>query len=143
MDESVRAFLQQHHAAAMITLRADGTPHAARVAVALVGDQLQSSGNQGRLRTRFLRRDPRCTLFVFPETGGQYLTLETRVTILEGDDVPDRSVELFQVMQPNAAAGTLNWAGKAMSIDEFKQAMRDDNRLIYEFEIDRAYGSYA
>jgi len=30
-----------------------------------------------------------------------------------------------------------------MSIDEFKQAMRDDSRLVYQFEIQRAYGSYA
>ena len=143
MDEQVRAYLEQHHAASMITLRPDGTPHAARVAVALVGDQLQSSGNQGRLRTRFLRRDPRCTLFVFPESGGQYLTLETHVTIIDDDDMPERSVELFQAMQPNAAPGTISWGGKPMSIDEFKQAMRDDSRLVYQFEIQRAYGSYA
>ena len=142
MDESVRAFLQQHHAAAMITLRPDGTPHAARIGVALVGDKVWSSGNQGRLRTRFLRRDPRCTLFMFPDSGYQYLTLETRVTILEGDDVPDLSVELFHAMQPDTPADTVLWGGQPRSLAEFKQMMRDDHRLIYQFEIERAYGSY-
>ncbi|RLT26662.1 MAG: hypothetical protein DWI48_05685 [Chloroflexi bacterium] len=47
MDDAVRAYLEKNHAAAMITLRADGTPHAARIGVALVGDKLWSSGNQG------------------------------------------------------------------------------------------------
>jgi hypothetical protein len=34
MDEPVRAFLDQNQGAAMITLRADGTPHVTRVGVA-------------------------------------------------------------------------------------------------------------
>ena len=85
LTDNDRAFLDAHHAAAMITLRADGTPHAVRVGVALVDGMLWSSGTHDRLRTGLLRRDPRCTLFVFDPTR-RYLTLETIVTILEGPE---------------------------------------------------------
>ncbi len=39
-----QVFLEQNHAAAMITLRADGTPGAVRVGVGLVDGKLWSSG---------------------------------------------------------------------------------------------------
>ncbi len=100
-------------------------------------------GAQERIRTRFLRRDPRCTLFVFPSganAGPQYLTLETRVTIIEGDQVPELSIQLFRAMQPGTPAGTVLWAGQPRTYEEFRQQMRDDHRLIYQFEVDRAYG---
>ncbi len=87
-----------HHGAAMTTLRADDTPHTVRVGCVLIGDVLWSSGNQERLRTRLLRRDPRATLMVFNSRGG-YLTAEGRVRLLEGDDVPELSVRLFRAMK--------------------------------------------
>ena len=90
LTDNDRAFLDAHHAAAMITLRADGTPHAVRVGVALVDGMLWSSGTHDRLRTGLLRRDPRCTLFVFDPTR-RYLTLETIVTILEGPELVSRT----------------------------------------------------
>ena len=65
MNERTRSFLEKHHSAAMTTLRADGTPHVARVGVALVAGKVWSSGTQTRVRTKHLRRDPRSTLFVF------------------------------------------------------------------------------
>src|SRR5206468_9116879 len=55
LTDNDRAFLDAHHAAAMITLRADGTPHAVRVGVALVDGMLWSSGTHDRLRTGHLR----------------------------------------------------------------------------------------
>jgi PPOX class probable F420-dependent enzyme len=141
MDDKVRAFLESNRAAAMVTLRTDGTPHVVRIGLALVDGKLWSSGTQTRLRTRHLRRDPRCTLFVFGEGPG-YLGLETTVTILDGSDVPDQSVKLFQTMQPNATPGTLLWFGQPRTYDEFKRLMVEEQRLIYEFEIKRAYGLY-
>ena len=69
----------------MTTLRTDGTPHVARVGVALVDGKVWSSGTQTRLRTKHLRRDPRSTLFVF-DAEFRWLALESRVTILDGPD---------------------------------------------------------
>jgi PPOX class probable F420-dependent enzyme len=136
-----RAFLEVNHSAAMVTLRRDGTPHAVRVGVALVDGRLWSSGVRDRLRTRFLRRDPRCTCFVF-EQGYGFLTLEGRVTILDGPDVPEQSVRLFQVMQAGLQKppDQLVWYGKPLALDEFRRTMVEEGRIIYQLEVERVYG---
>jgi PPOX class probable F420-dependent enzyme len=145
MDDAARAFLEKNRSAAMTTLRRDGTPHTVRIGLALVDGKIWTSSTQNRARTKHLRRDPRATLFVF-DPAWAYLTLECRTTILEGPDVPEQSVRLFEVMQRDMPgrppAGQIAWYGKPLSIDEFKQAMRDERRIIYEFEVLRSYGLY-
>jgi PPOX class probable F420-dependent enzyme len=136
--EQQRAFLEKNHRAAMITLKADGTPAAVRCGVALVDGKLWSSGTQDRARTRHLRRDPRSTVFVFEE-GYAYLTVESRVRILEGPDAPELNVRLFRVMQ-SRPSGPLLWNGRETNEDEFLATMPRERRLIYEFEPLRAYG---
>ncbi|HEY2593696.1 MAG TPA: pyridoxamine 5'-phosphate oxidase family protein [Chloroflexota bacterium] len=138
-SDQQRAFLERTRSAAMITLRKDGTPVAVRVGVALVDGHLWSSGTRDRLRTRLLRRDPRSTLFVFEGGGFAYLTIEARVSILEGPQAPEQSVRLFRVMQ-NRPTGPLMWEGIELPEDEFLRAMVDGERLIYAFEPVRAYG---
>jgi PPOX class probable F420-dependent enzyme len=124
------AFLEQHHAAAMVTLRADGTPHVARVGVGLVDGKLWSSGTRGRIRTGHLRRDPRSTLFVFDtHEAWKWLGLETTVTILDGPDAPELNLALYRRL-----------AGEPDDLDEYLAAMKREERLIYEFEISRSYG---
>ncbi|MEA2640465.1 MAG: hypothetical protein QOF51_1859 [Chloroflexota bacterium] len=145
LGEKERAFLERIRGAAMITLRPDGTPHAVRVGVALVDGKLWSSGTQDRVRTRHLRRDPRCTVFVF-DTSFSSLTVEAKVTILEGPDAPEQSLRLFQAMQANLTPapppGKLVWAGEQKTFEEFLEIMRAEHRLIYEFEPIRVYGIY-
>jgi PPOX class probable F420-dependent enzyme len=132
------AFLQEHHAAAMITNGEDGMPRAVRVGIALVDGEIWSSGRLDRIRTRRLRADPRCTLFVF-DPAYVYLTLETTVTILDGPDAPERSVRLFRVMQ-GKPTGPLTWYGQELDEEAFRQTMADEGRLIYRFDVQRAYG---
>ena len=127
----------------MTTLRADGTPHTVRVGCVLIGDVLWSSGTRERLRTRHLRRDPRAALMVF-DSEGAYLTVESRVRLLEGDDVPGLSQRLFRAMQHLEDApedAPLAFAGQTMTPEQFRQFIVDDHRLIYEFEPTRVYGS--
>ena len=150
MDERTRAFLENNHAAAMITLRKDGTPHTARVGVALVDGKLWSSGTQTRLRTKHLRRDPRCTLFVFPTAGAeavwQWLALETTVTILEGDEAPQLNLRLMREMQrgmtPAPEPGKVVWFGQQLTEAEFLVRMVQEQRLVYEFGVTRTYGMF-
>jgi PPOX class probable F420-dependent enzyme len=132
MDDRVRAFLERHHAAVMVTLRDDGTPHVARVGVGLVDGRLWSSGTRGRLRTRHLRRDPRSTLFVMDDSDAySWLGLETLVTIHDGDDAVDRNLALYRAL-----------AGEPDDLKEYRSAMVRDERLVYEFEVLTAYGQY-
>ena len=65
MEEQIEAFIKQNPAAAMTTLRRDGTPHSVRVGVAVVDGKIWSSGTQVRARTKHVRRDSRSTLFIF------------------------------------------------------------------------------
>jgi len=147
MDERVENYLGTHHAAAMITLRADGTPHAVRCGIALVDGKLWSSGVPQRIRTGHLRRDPRATLFVYGNDQADrfsYLTLECTVTILEGPDAAEFNRRLFTVMQAglDRPPDTLYWEGTPRTIDEFMRIMAEEHRLIYEFEVTRSYGLF-
>jgi hypothetical protein len=145
LTERELAFLEQHHSAAMVTLRHDGSPHAVRVGAALVDGKVWSSGTASRVRTRHLRRDPRSTLFVSDRAFGG-LALDSTVTILEGPDAPRMSLRLFQEMQrgldPGPSPGHLLWEGKERSHDDFLRIMVEEQRLIYQFEVIRAYGMY-
>jgi PPOX class probable F420-dependent enzyme len=144
LDKDIREYLEQHHAAAMVTLHPDGRPHVVRVGVALVDGKLWSSGIPSRVRTGHVRRDPRATLFVFdPANPWTWVTLEADVTILDGPDVPEQSRQLFQVMQEGMpkppSAGTLYWNGKEETFDDFRRIMAEEQRLIYEFEVVKVY----
>lgn len=130
LSDRDREFVGNNHSAVMVTLRADGMPHVARVGVGLVDGRLWSSGTQGRLRTKHLRRDPRCTLFVFSDRNRQeWLGLETTVTILDGPDAPELNLRLYRAL-----------AGEPKDLDEYLRAMVDERRLIYEFEVGHTYG---
>lgn len=140
---SVKAndFLAEQHQAAMITIGADGVPKVARCGVALVDGRLWSSGTQGRVRTRRLRRDPRCTLYVHP-AGWDWLALETTVTIREGAEAPELSLRLFRVMQ-SRPVGSLLWYGEELAEPDFLRRMVEEERVVYDFEVRKAYGPAA
>ena len=131
-------FLKDNHGAAMITVSRDGTPKVARVGVALIDGKVWSSGTQDRTRTKRLRRDPRCTLYVH-DSGFSWLALEGTVTILEGPDAPDLNLRLFREMQ-SKPTGPLTWFGRELPEKEFLEAMVDERRLIYELAVSRTYG---
>jgi PPOX class probable F420-dependent enzyme len=148
LEERALAFLEANPAAAMITVRRDGSAHAVRVGVAVVDGKIWSSGTQTRVRTKHLRRDPRATLFVYPAVPDDYraLALECTVSILEGQDAPDLHIRMFEQMQSKLTnpprPGYLQWFGQEKTLEEFRRAMADEQRVMYEFTVQRAYGLY-
>jgi hypothetical protein len=138
LSEKDAEFLADNHAAAMATVGDDGRPKLARVGVALVDGALWSSGTQDRVRTRRLRADPRCTLYVHDQ-GFSWRALETTVTILDGPDAPRLNLRLFRVMQ-GKPTGPLSWFGSELDEERFLQTMADEGRLIYEFDVSHSYG---
>jgi hypothetical protein len=122
----------------MITVGPDSYAKAVRMAVSVIDGKLWSSGVQDRVRTKRLRKDPRCTLFVFDNQFSS-LTLETTVTILDGPDAPQMNLRLFREMQQKPS-GPLSWFGGEYEEDAFLALMVEEGRLIYEFEVHRAYG---
>jgi hypothetical protein len=140
LSEPDLEYLRDNHSAAMITVGGDGIAKAVRVGVALVDGRLWSSGTADRARTVRLRQDPRCTLFVF-DSGFGSMTLESTVTVLDGPDAPNRNLRLFRVMQ-DRPTGPLSWFGAELDEDDFLRAMVDEQRLIYEFDVQRTYGMH-
>ena len=138
LSEHDLEFLRDHPSAGMITVGTDGLAKVARIGVALVDGRLWSSGTQARVRTRRLRRDPRCTLYVH-DSAYTWLALETEVTILDGPDAPQLNLRLFRAMQ-GKPDGPLSWFGGDMTEEEFLRAMGEEQRLIYQFEVSRTYG---
>ena len=138
LTDSEIAFLENNHSAAMITTTADGTPKVARVGVAVIDGRLWSSGTGDRVRTKRLRRDPRCTLYVHDNAFG-FLAIESTVTILDGPDAADQNLRLFRVMQ-GKPTGPISWFGGEFEEDEFLAHMHAEQRLIYDFEPHHTYG---
>lgn len=138
LPETDLQFLRSTNTAAMVTVAPDGVAKVARVGVGVVDGKVWSSGTHDRVRTARLRRDPRCTLFVF-DGGFRWLALETTVTILDGPDVPQLSLRFFRQLQ-GRPAGPLSWFGGELSEAEFLDAMVDERRLVYEFDVHRSYG---
>jgi PPOX class probable F420-dependent enzyme len=137
-----RDFIDQNSAAAMTTLRRDGTPHSVRVAVGLIDGKLWSSGTQTRLRTRHLRRDPRSALYIH-DNKWAYLSIDTTVTILDGPDAIEQNLQLFRKFQNQQDPhGELMWNGQPRKPDDLRRLLSEEQRLIYEFEPVRAYGLY-
>ena len=133
MDDRVKKFLEHHHSAVMTTLKKDGSPHSVMVGVGLVDGKLWSSGTRTRVRTGHLRRDNRAVLLVLNRDNAySWLAIESHVNILDGPDAVDQNQALYEVLT----------GGPPEKMDEYRQAMVDDQRLIYEFSIDRTYGAY-
>ncbi len=132
MDDKVREFLGSHRSAVMVTLKRDGHPHVARISLGLVEGKLWSSGTQDRVRTKHLRRDPRCTLMVLDNDNPyNWMGLETTVRILDGAGAVDDNLALYRVL-----------AGEPDDLQEYREAMVAERRLIYEFQVDRSYGQF-
>jgi PPOX class probable F420-dependent enzyme len=133
MDERIEKFLKDNHLAVMTTLRPDGSPHSVMVGVGLVDGRLWSSGTQDRVRTKHLRKENRATLLLLNrDNPWSWISIDSHVTILDGPDTVDRNQALYEVIT----------GGPPENLEEYRQAMVDERRLIYEFSIDRTYGSY-
>ncbi|HEX6286336.1 MAG TPA: pyridoxamine 5'-phosphate oxidase family protein [Acidimicrobiia bacterium] len=131
-------FIEMNPSAAMITIGEDGFAKAVRVGIAVIDGEVWSSGTAERVRTDRLREDPRCTLFVFGP-GYEALTLEGHISLIEGSEAVDESVQLFRQMQ-DRPQGSLSWYGEELDEDRFRQTMVDQQRLIYVLDVMRAYG---
>jgi hypothetical protein len=140
LSPSDQQFLQSTNSAAMITVGPGGMPKVAKVGVTVVDGKIWVSGTEDRVRTKRLREDPRCTLYVH-DNGYGWLALETTVTILDGPEVPAQSVRLFRVMQ-GRADGPLSWSGGELDEAAFRATMVDEGRIIYEFDVRKAYGMH-
>src|SRR5689334_15280320 len=103
------AALERTTAAAMITVGPDGWAKPARISLAIVDGRLWSTGKEHLVRTKRLRADPRCTLYVQDEGHG-WRGLETKVGIIDGADGVAATERLVRVLQ-HKPTGPVGWYG--------------------------------
>ena len=130
LDGDAKRFLEENHSAMMVTVRPNGSAHVARVSCGLVDGKLWSSGNVSRVRTKHLRANPNATLAVFARDR-RWIGIEAAVTIHEGPDAPQKALQLQRAQ-----------GREPEDVDTFLQDMAAQQRIIYEFEPKRIYGSY-
>jgi len=132
------AFLESKPAVAMITVGDDGYAKPVRMGFAMLDGGLVATATEDRTRTHRLRSDPRCTLY-FNDDKYAYLAVETKVTIIDGEAGIEDSMRLVRHWQ-NQPEGPVTWFGATLQPDEFRQAMVDEKRIVFRFEVINAYG---
>jgi PPOX class probable F420-dependent enzyme len=117
----------QRSSGPLVTLRPDGSPHAAIVSAVVMGDALWVSSTQSRRKTSNIRHDPRVTYI----TGtGPWVAIDGTATILDdAEETPER----LRVYYRAAAGEHPDWA-------EYDEAMIQEQRLIIQITPTRAYG---
>jgi PPOX class probable F420-dependent enzyme len=118
----------------LITVRADGSPHATNVLYTLDGDVALVSLSESRVKTRNLRADPRCSMHVGGDSFWQYVVLEglgelSPTAAAADDPTVDELVRVYRRLSGEHP----DWA-------EYRAAMVADQRLVLTLRPSRAYG---
>jgi hypothetical protein len=100
---------------------------------------LWAGGTQKRVRTRHLRRDPRCTLFAF-DPPRRWLGLETTVTIIDGPEAPELHPRLFRAVLGLGPEQKITWGDNEATDEQIVAMTAAEERLIYDFDIHKTYG---
>ncbi len=129
--DEMLALLADNNRGVMITVGRDGTPHSVPVLYALDRETILISGTEGRVRTSNIERDPRCVVTVFDKGNWfRWVTACGRATIRRDDPVAENE-RLYQMI-----------TGKPPdNLDEYREAMVRERRIVYAVSIDRWYPS--
>lgn len=127
--EAARRFLEENHRAVLATRRGEGGLQLSPVMVTL-DDKGRAvvSATETRIKTRNLRRDPRAALCVMNDRFfGPWMQIEGSATILSLPEAMEPLVDYYRSV-----------AGEHEDWDEYRSAMRRDQRVLIRIEIERA-----
>lgn len=139
-------FIRGHPDAAMISVRRDGSPHAARVELGVVNGRIRTSGAPALVRTAHLRRDPRCTLFVFGPPP-IWLGVDAVAHILDGPDAAEHCIALARARHGQPTNTTVIAHDEHLDtdrhydVDEYREHARARELFVFDFDIVRTYGN--
>lgn len=123
------SFLQENHRAVLATYRSDGRPQLSPVLVA-VDDEGRAivSSRETAYKVKNLRRDPRCSLCVFPDAFfGEWIQVDGTAEIVSLPDAMELLVDYYRRL-----------AGEHENWDEYREAMRSEGRVLVRIPIERA-----
>lgn len=128
-EDEARAFIASNHRGVLATVKRDGMPQLSNIVYALDDDgRVKISATADRAKTFNIRRDGRASLAVQGDNWGQYLVVEGRAEVLDGDVLPD----LRRIYVKVSGKEHPDWA-------EFDAAMRRERRLLLALSLDKLY----
>jgi PPOX class probable F420-dependent enzyme len=115
--------------AVLSTWRADGRPQMSPVLVSVGDDdRLVMSTRETAFKTKNLIRDPRASLCVLPDTFfGRWIQVDCSAELVHLPDAMDLLIEYYRSL-----------SGEHPDWDEYRAAMRSEQRLAVLFTIERA-----
>ncbi|HKE97970.1 MAG TPA: PPOX class F420-dependent oxidoreductase [Actinomycetes bacterium] len=127
--DEAREFVASNHRAVLITRGSAGGIQASPVFAGVDGDgKLVISTRETAYKTRNLRRDPSAVLCVITETFlGRWLRIDGTAEVLALPEAMEPLVDYYRRV-----------AGEHPDWDEYRQAMRDQRRVLVRITIDRA-----
>lgn len=127
-------FAADHSKGVLLTIHADGMPHASNVLYATFDGAVHVSVTNDRVKTRNVRHDPRAAMHITSEDFGSWLVLEgeVRVSGITNDPDDERAALLRRVYE--------TIAGPHPDWDDFNRAMIEERRLVLSILPARAYG---
>ncbi|WP_214364244.1 PPOX class F420-dependent oxidoreductase [Pseudonocardia sp. H11422] len=128
LDEA-RAVVRDQPKAVLATMRTDGTPQMSPVLVAVDDSgRLLVSTRESAYKVRNVRREPRAWLCVLPEEFfGRWIQVEGTVEVVEQPEALDLLVDYYRRV-----------SGEHSDWDEYREAMRQERRVVLRIEPTRA-----
>ena len=126
-EAEAREFIARNHRGVLATIKRDGFPQLSNIVYALDDDgRIKISATASRAKTYNVRRDGRASLAVQGENWGQYLVVEGRAEVLEGDIAAD----LRRIYVKVRGEEHPDWA-------EFDAAMLRERRILLALSLDK------
>ena len=136
LDDRMLAFLAQHHAGVLATLKRDGRPQLSNLFYAYdrAAGLVRISVTADRAKTRNLEADPRLTLHVTSPDFWSWVAVEGTADLTPvATDPHDATVDELVAYYRGVLGEHENW-------DEYRAAMVADQRLVIRFRPEHAYG---
>jgi PPOX class probable F420-dependent enzyme len=135
-DRRMLAFVAEHKWGVLAAIKGDGRPHLSNVGYAYDpdADLVRISITETRVKTRYLRADPRVTLHVASKDFWTWVAVEGVAELTPvAADPHDATVEELITYYRGTAGEHPDW-------DEYRAAMVADRRLVVRFRPEHTYG---
>ena len=135
-DPRKLAVVAEHHWGVLAAIKSDGRPHLSNVGYFYDpdADLVRISVTDGRVKTRYLRADPRVTLHVASRDFWTWVAVEGTADLTPvAADPHDETVEELITYYRGTAGEHPDW-------DDYRRAMVTDRRLVVRFRPEHAYG---
>jgi PPOX class probable F420-dependent enzyme len=116
------------------TIRRDSRPQLSNIMYVVVGGDFRISLTEMRAKTKNLRRDPRCTLYVPGDDHWNFVVLDGEASLTDVASVPDD--DTVEQLVDYYRRGT----GEHPDWDDFRATMVRDQRLLATLRPTTAYG---